>query len=136
MIQFYLLSILFNVVAGMALLGEDHGEENTVETGIRFSFQNETFRLLLGLFTMSIGLLKLLSPVQGDVPVVGDLVPAVAGLGSGFILLVDYYRNRTALVEERVLKITETVARNRRWAGFAAIVAAVLHFLFPHAFLL
>jgi hypothetical protein len=136
MIQFYLLSILFNAASGFVLLCGDSGEERVVEAELHFSFRNETFRLVLGILTMVTGLLKLLSPVQGDIPVLGDLVPALAGLGAGFIVVLGYYQDRSSLGDERSLKITETVSRNRKWVGFAALGAALLHFFFPQAFLL
>jgi hypothetical protein len=136
MIQFYLLSILFNAAAGFVLLRRDSGEESSLEREFRFSFRNETFRLVLGILTMVIGILKLLSPVQGNMPVLGDLVPALAGLGAGFITLLGYYQGRPGLDDERSSKITETVSRNHKWVGFVSLGAALLHFLFPQAFLL
>jgi hypothetical protein len=136
MIQFYLLSILFNAAAGFILLRGDSAEESSLEREFRFSFGNETFRLVLGILTMVIGLLKLLSPVEGNLPVLGDLVPALAGLGAGFIILLEYYQGRPGLDDERSSKITETVSRNRKWVGFVSFGSALLHFLFPQAFLL
>jgi hypothetical protein len=136
MIQLYLLSILLNAVAGFVLLNGDSGERSSLETDFRFSFLNETFRLVLGILAMVVGLLKLLSPVEGDMPVLGDIVPSLSGLGSGFIILLWYYQSRTGLDSVGSLKITETVSRNRKWVGFVALGAAALHFLFPRAFLL
>jgi hypothetical protein len=135
MIQFYFLSILFNTAAGFVLLKGDSGEESPLEREFRFSFQSETFRLVLGILTAVIGLLKLLSPVDGRIPVLGDLIPALAGLGAGFIILLEYYQNQSRL-DMGSSKITGTVSRNRKWVGFAALGAAAIHFLFPRAFLL
>ena len=45
-----------------------------------FSLKNENFALVIGILSAAIGLLKILSPIEGDVPVVGDLVPGVIGL--------------------------------------------------------
>ncbi|MDR0450929.1 MAG: hypothetical protein LBH26_06660 [Treponema sp.] len=136
MIQFYLLSVLFNAAAGFVLLSGDSGEESSLEAGLRVPFRNETFRLILGLLTMVAGLFKLLSPVQGATPVLGDLIPALAGLGAGFVVLLGYYGSRPVLDGERSSKIMETVSRNRKWLGFAALGSALLHFLFPQALLL
>ncbi|MDR1636837.1 MAG: hypothetical protein LBR93_05815 [Treponema sp.] len=136
MIQFYLLSILFNAAAGFVLLRGDSGEESSLEREFRFSLGNETFRLVLGILTMAIGLLKLLSPVQGNLPVLGDILPALAGLGAGFIILLGYYQSRSSLDDARSSKAAETVSRNRKWVGFVSLGAALLHFLFPQAFLL
>jgi hypothetical protein len=136
MLQLYLLSILLNAVSGFALLWGYSGEENALERELHFSFQNGTFRLVLGVLTLVTGLLKLLSPVRG-IPVLGDLVPALAGLGSGFLLLLASRQGRAGFDNDgQSLKITGTVARNRKWVGFAALGAAAIHFIFPQISLL
>jgi hypothetical protein len=136
MIQFYVLSILLNAAVGFVLIKGDSGEEDSLEKEFRFSFRSETFRLILGIVTVVIGLLKLLSPVNDGMPILGDLIPALAGLGAGSIVLLDYYQNQSRLDDEGTSKIAEIVSRNRKWAGFAALGAALIHFLFPQAFLL
>jgi hypothetical protein len=136
MIQFYFLSILLNAAAGFVLFTNNGGGGvSTIEAEIRFSLQNETFRLILGVAGAVTGLLKLLSPVQGDIPVVGDLVPAATGLVTGFILLFDYYHGRS-FFEEGDSRMTQIITVNRKWIGFAAMIAAILHFIFPQVLLL
>ncbi|MDR3160827.1 MAG: hypothetical protein LBU28_04350 [Spirochaetaceae bacterium] len=130
MIQFYFLSILFNVAAGYLLTVEDE-DDGVIETGLRLSANSETFRLILGVLTMVVGLLKLLSPTQGDIPIVGDLVPALLGLFSGFVLVFLYYRNKTSIESEKVDHLGRILSKNKRWLGFIAIASAALHFLFP-----
>jgi hypothetical protein len=136
MIQFYFLSILFNAAGGFVLFtNSGEGGGSAIEAEIRFSLQNETFRLILGVLSAVTGLLKLLSPVQGDIPVIGDLIPAAAGLTTGFILLYDYYHGRS-FFEEGDSKMTQIITVNRKWIGFGAMVVAGLHFIFPRALLL
>ncbi|MFP3089801.1 hypothetical protein LQZ21_05685 [Treponema sp. TIM-1] len=131
MIQFYFLSIFFNVVSGYVLAMEDKEREGLIETGPYFSLNNETVRLVLGILTLVSGLLKLLSSIQGDIPVIGDLLPAVLGLLVGFILVFDYYRTKTSIGSEKSELVEGIIAKNKRWLGFAAIASALLHFLFP-----
>jgi hypothetical protein len=136
MIQFYFLSILLNAAAGFVLFSNSgEGERSAIEEEIHFSLQNETFRLILGVLCAVTGLLKLLSPVQGEIPVIGDLVPAAAGLAAGFVLLFDYYHGRS-FIEEGDGKMKAVITVNRRWIGFAVMAAAVLHFVFPGVLLL
>jgi hypothetical protein len=135
MVQFYFLSILFNAAGGFILFTNGGGETSIPESEIRFSLQNETFKLILGILTVVVGLFKLLSPLEGDIPVVGDLIPAAAGLITGFILLFDYYRGRS-FFEDGDAKMTRIITVNRKWIGFAAMAAAVLHFIFPRVLLL
>ncbi|MDR1970903.1 MAG: hypothetical protein LBQ46_03185 [Treponema sp.] len=136
MIQFYFLSILLNALGGFLLFSNsEEGKGSAIEAEIHFSLQNETFRLILGVLCALMGLLKLLSPIEGDIPVIGDLVPAAAGLVSGFILLFDYYHGRS-FFEEGDGRMRELITVNRRWIGFAVMAAAVLHFVFPRVLLL
>ncbi|MDR2068798.1 MAG: hypothetical protein LBP71_02900 [Spirochaetaceae bacterium] len=131
MIQFYFLSILFNAASGYTLAMEDKDREGPAENGPCFFLNNETLRLILGILTLVSGLLKLLSSIQGDIPIIGDLLPAVLGLLTGFILVFDYYHTKTSIGSEKSELIERIIAKNKRWLGFAAIASAVLHFLFP-----
>jgi hypothetical protein len=136
MIQFYFLSILLNAVGGFVLFTNGgEGERSAIEDEIHFSLRSETFRLILGLLCALMGLLKLLSPVQGDIPVIGDLIPAAAGLAAGFILLFDYYHGRS-FFEDGDGRMKTLITVNRRWIGLAVMVTAVLHFIFPAVLLL
>jgi hypothetical protein len=136
MIQIYFLSILLNAGGGFVLFsGSGKGEGSAIENEIRFSLQNETFRLVLGVLCALTGLLKLLSPVQGDIPVIGDLVPAAAGLAAGFVLLFDYYHGRS-FFEDGDGRMKTIITVNRRWIGFIVMAAALLHFVFPGVLLL
>jgi uncharacterized membrane-anchored protein len=131
MIQFYFLSIFFNAVSGYVLVREDKEQDLVFETGPFFSLYNETIRLVLGILTLVSGLLKLLSSIQGDIPVIGDLFPAAFGLVAGFILVFDYYRTKTSIESEKSDLIERILIKNRRWIGFVTIASAILHFLFP-----
>ena len=99
-------------------------------------FSDRIFRLVLGILTLFVGLMKLLSVVHDDIPVVGDLIPALAGLSGGFCLLVEYYLEN-ASTELRLPGIIERLfVDDRKYIGWFCIVAAVLHFAFPDVLLL
>ena len=142
MVQFYFLSIVLNALAGYILISGD--ESGVLEFKGGFSLKDETFRLIVGILSVITGLLKLLSVIEGDVPVLGDLVPALAGFLSGFILIFEYYRNRSSLEKsvdaesesEYSERIDRILVRNKKIIGVAALAAAVLHFLFPKVLLL
>jgi hypothetical protein len=129
MLPFYFLSIVFNALAGYILAFGKEETDDAAEAGFRLSFNNETFRLVLGVGSLAIGFLKILSPVQGNIPVVGDLVPALTGLAVGFILVFEYYRNRASLESEQAEKVETLIKTYRKLLGFGALGAAVLHFL-------
>jgi len=137
MIQIYFLSIFFNVVAGYFLIsGGDDGLENRSRLSLA-PVKDETFKLILGILAIVTGLLKLLSPVEGDVPLIGDILPAAAGFASGIILMFEFYKSRSMdEVEGDASNFISVMSRNKKIVGFAVIVAAALHFLFPRALFL
>jgi hypothetical protein len=131
MIQIYFLSILFNGLSGSALIRNSDDDVAEPETGFRLSLQNEICRLILGAITILTGLLKILSSLRGDVPVIGDIVPALAGFLAGFILVFEYYRGRSTLEPEHTEKIEQVLIHNKKWIGYFALAAAILHFILP-----
>jgi hypothetical protein len=134
MIQFYFLSIFFNVLVGYILITGEEGNPLQIRPG--FSLRDETARLVVGILAMATGILKLLSSVEGDLPVLGDIIPAVAGFGAGFVLVFEYYRNHASLNDEKGESINQVLVRNKRIIGIIAMAAAALHFLFPTVLLL
>lgn len=137
------MSILFNAAAGYFLVSERDLEAGGVEIGLSRFLQNETLHLGLGILTVVTGFLKILSPAEANTPVVGDLVPALAGITAGFTLIVEFYRSHSTLnsdiksadfmstderSEEPSKKITGFLVKNRRMVGIVSIAAAVLHF--------
>jgi hypothetical protein len=129
MIQFYFLSIVLNALSGYVLIRDPKDEDSGLDTGFRWSLQNETTRLILGVLTIVLGLLKILS--SEDMPVIGDLIPALSGFLAGFALVFEYYRSRSTLEPEHTDKIERLLIHNKKWIGFFALAAAGLHFLFP-----
>ena len=135
MLQFYLLSVVLNVLAGYILIAGDN--DGVLEFKGGFSLKDETIRLVLGILSLLTGLMKILSVVEGDVPVIGDLFPALTGLLSGFILIFEYYRSRSSVeVSEHSERVDRILVSNKRIIGVAALIAAALHFLFPKVMLL
>ncbi|MDR1100127.1 MAG: hypothetical protein LBL28_06555 [Treponema sp.] len=134
MVQFYFLSILLNGLTGFILIRGGDDPEAAIETSIRFSLSNNTFRLVLGILITITGLLKILAPI--DIPVVGDLLPALLGLAAGFVLFFEYYRGQSTVESENMIRLEETIRRYKKWLGFALLASAALHFLFPRALFL
>lgn len=132
MYQFFFLSIVTNLLAGVTLAYDRIDEK--VNLSALFNpvlFQNSGFRLSLGLVTFVMGFLKLLSVTPGDVPVVGDLFPAVAGMLAGFSLAFQYYRERSEVESATAESLDRVFGRKSAILGIVAIVAGLLHFLLP-----
>ena len=132
MIQIYLLSVLTNLIAG-AVLSAD-GEEDRLRISSILNvvvIRSSGFRLVLGVTTFLVGFFKFLSVIYGDVPVVGDLIPALSGVIQGMILLVLYYRTRSDVSSPALDTIDRVFVSNRVMFGTAGVLIAILHFLFP-----
>jgi hypothetical protein len=138
MLQFYLLSVLLNLLTGLVLFFSfDHGEvTDGFETdGITriddpSLFENPTLRLVLGGADVVVGILKLFV-VTGGIRVFGDLLPVLGCLTGGIVLLINYVTTKSSLG----LKVTGLPHRlfveHPRYIGIGCMVVAVLHFVFP-----
>ena len=143
MLQFYFLSILLNLITGIILVygknlisGESPESKARGILGENAFFDDKTFRLVLGILTVFVGIMKLLSVVRTDVPVVGDLLPATAGLFGGYGILVEFYKTNSASELALPHWIDLCFVERRKYVGYACIAAAVLHFSFPDVLLL
>ena len=127
MLQFYLISVSLNALAGYYLFFRS--EISETQTGL--SLHNETVKLIVGILSALTGIVKLLSPIQG-IAVIGDFFPAVMGILCGFILIYEFYKNRATIDDaEQEEKVSGIILSNKKYIGAAALIFAVLHFIFP-----
>ena len=134
MLQFYFLSILVNLRVGAILVFSpvtQTTEENSSHSLTHLIFENKTFQLILGILTVFISIMKLLSVVPSDIPVIGDLLPAIAGLLGGGALLLEYYLTNTTKEVTLHPTVQKILIDNKKYIGYFCLAAALLHFLFP-----
>lgn len=132
MLQFYFLSILLNAITGFVLFFSDTaGTESSSECKLPSFVYDETFRLILGVLVSVTGFFKLLTAVRGDIPVIGDLFPALVGLAGGFTLLYEFYKTRSTIEDDTIHPFLQKIVNSKRYVGVACFVAAAFHFLFP-----
>ena len=158
MLQFYFLSILLNVLAGLVLVyasdftkkeadfapetaGDEEGSGESPESPASRLFKGAflddmTFRLVLGALSVLGGIMKLLSPVQNDMPVIGDLIPALSGLAAGAALLIEFYAVRNSLETSFPAFIQKIFVDGRKYIGVFCIIAGLMHFVFPRVLFL
>ena len=80
--------------------------------------------------------MKILSVFRNDIPVIGDLVPALAGLAGGAALLVEYYVSSSAADSTIPDNIQTVFIDSRKYIGVFCLLAGLLHFVFPQVMLL
>ena len=131
----YFLSILCNGIAGFLFVYGDvfEGKGDDAKSS---SFAGG-FKLIVGIVAAVTGVLKLLMPVRG-VPILGDLLPAVAGMVAGFMLVYGFYRDNVSKSDEsgKLETFGSALLVYKKPIGIACIAVAVLHFLFYGALFL
>lgn len=150
--QFYFLSIVTNLLAGLTLAGDYLATRFPGLQLLLPGLNRRTARLTIGGITAAVGILKLLvyaNPLQ--IVVVGDLLPALAGIVLGGSLVVTALRPTEEEAAEPdaaegsdpvvpadgpVEKTAHLALGYRVPVGLAGIAVALLHFLFPGAVLL
>ena len=131
MVQFYALSVFVNIFTGLLLSTDAKSEKMGILVKVSEVLQEKGTRFVLGLFAVLIGFFKILTPTAGDVPVVGDLFPALSGLAMGAVLLVDFFKTSSDVSSDTIDKVDSVLAGNRKYFGIAGILSGVLHFLMP-----
>jgi hypothetical protein len=133
MLPVYFLSITLNALAGFVLAFR---QKETSAEPLSFNLDSLTTRLLIGALCALIGFLKFLSPVvlsegKEQIPVLGDFIPALAGLCGGFILIFEFYSKRATIsLSPKMELLAEYVDKYRKTTGFVCMAAAILHLPF------
>jgi len=135
MLQFYFLSILANLLAGVALTSEYLAGRFPAFVPFRDLLSRRAYRASVGVLAAAVGFLKLLiRSSAADLPVVGDLIPALVGMAMGASLVLHVVREKADLPP--LGRLEKAALAYRVPLGFIGIVAAILHFLLPGALFL
>ena len=136
MLQFYFLSILLNFIAGYILFTNKTSQTENESLETKSIFKDKTFKLVIGILCCFTALVKLLTSFPGAVPILGDLIPSVAGLLGGASLLIEYYITQSPSEAKLNPKLETIFIANKKYIGILCILSALLHFLFPKVILL
>lgn len=137
MLQFYLLSVVMNIIAGIVLSAGFIDEKLSFVSGMKEYFDGKPgVKLTIGVITFIVGFFKLLSVIPGEVPIVGDLLPSLGGLIMGCALFLDYYKSRSSVASSFVDGAEKLILNNRNVVGISGIVIGALHFLLPRVLFL
>jgi hypothetical protein len=128
MLQFYFLSIATLVLAGVALIG---ASGRAVDREFTRLLNRTWVKIPLGVVAAAVGIVKFVVPTTAEsTAVVGDLLPALAGLAVGLALVVEAWVNRKAPSDE-AQKADRAASFYRIPLGVVSIGAGVAHFLVP-----
>jgi len=133
MAQLYLLSVVANIVAGLALSADYLGERLGFLSGWTRLRESRSTAITIGAVTAVVGALKLFVRSPGEtVPVAGDLLPALGGIALGLIILAETLR-KEGKTDKAVDKVTDVVLTYRVPVGIAGVALGLLHFILPSA---
>ena len=124
MLQFYFLSIFFNLMAGFVLV---NSQKHIIELP---ALDQKVFRIVLGVITAVTGVIKLFVVVNSKAVFFGDFLPAVAGMTGGLALFIEEDNENIAPWLRKVF------VTNKLIVGIACLAVALLHFVFPGALFL
>ncbi len=130
MVQFYALSVVVNLISGLLLAVGENEKKTSILIKLKELFDSKATKFSLGLLAVITGLFKILTPTSGDIAVVGDIFPDLAGFALGGILLLDFFRASSDSESEPNKTIT-IILDNKRFIGIAGLIAGILHFLMP-----
>jgi hypothetical protein len=134
--QFYLLSVVTNVLAGLALAGDYLGEKIAFLSSWKGIRERRGVLIAIGVSAAVVGILKLIFRSPGEsVYVAGDLLPALLGIVQGAALLAEGFRQRVES-SEPLESVSKVVLTYRVPLGIAGMVVAFLHFLMPRVLFL
>lgn len=134
MIQFYFLSVLLNILCGYALAAPAKESPSAILRGAQLMLSDKGLKLTMAILSAAVGLLKLLFALRGDIPVIGDFLPAIAGMAVGLTLLLEISDDaHLPFVRQGSLggRIEKILISYKVPIGYAGIIAGIIHFLFP-----
>jgi hypothetical protein len=132
MVQFYFLAICLNLIGGLVLAAPYFQDRFPGILSLRETILGKSsLRISLTSSLLIVGILKIISVFKGDVIIVGDFIPALTLLTSGFTLLIEYFSEHNEAEKGLIKKMDSIFVKHSSIVGVASIVAGSLHFIFP-----
>jgi hypothetical protein len=139
MIQFYLLSVLLNLLCGALLVSRSGTVALPLAQRPSPILEHCGKKKFIGILTILVGAQKLFYSLHGDLPFIGDLVPALGGILSGAAYLAGVHgtRKKEGRTAQGVFfRLRAWLSARRSFFGYFGMLSAVFHFLFPRVLFL
>ena len=131
MVQFYFLSIFVNLIGGLLLAGELLNKQFSKLDILQELFKAPTYLLSFSIVSAVTGIFKIISVYEGDVPVIGDIIPALISILIAVFLFISWQKSKEQEINTALEKTESLIEKYRNILGIAAIVVSLLHFFFP-----
>jgi len=137
MAQFYFLSVLTLLIGGTLAASDFLSDKMTSLSVLADLAERRSLMLTVGIVTAVVGVLKFFLRAPGDtVAVVGDLLPALAGIATGGVILIGQSKTRSVVGEELPEPPARSLVDYRDPIGLAGVLVGLLHFFFAGAVIL
>ncbi|NLM00080.1 MAG: hypothetical protein GX220_01315 [Treponema sp.] len=133
MMQIYFLSIALNFFVGLILIRDSlikEDEKKVIEK------KDSVIKIIVSVLAILTGILKLLNVIPGDIYVIGDLFPSLAGIVGGAALMFSYFVENTSVEIVPGQFLEKLFIKGKKYLGIACIIISILHFLFPKVILI
>ena len=131
MFQLYLLTVLTNILAGLALAGGFLSERFERFSEYTDFMDNSMYRVVLAGVSILVGIINLFNTYEGDIGFIGDLLPSLSGIITGVLLIAEYISNRREGAQDKATELAEKVGSFSgpylTIVGVSAIIIGILH---------
>ena len=133
MAQIYLLTVMILLIGGVSLSGERITRKMTWLQPLVGVLEGKSARWSVGSIAVIIGIAKLIFRSPGeDVPVAGDLLPSLAGIAIGLLLLFSAFKKKEEGEQQSTpLSFVDKALKARVAVGLVGVLISFLHFLLP-----
>ncbi len=132
MVQFYFLAVCLNILGGLILSAKYFSEKMPFLDQLKSLIMDKQYgRIIFVLLLVFTGVFKILSVTKVDIPVVGDLLPALSLFLLAALFSVDFLADRSQAEGTLIHRMEDFLVPYSRLIGVAAVVIGVLHFIFP-----
>lgn len=134
--QIYLLTVLANFLAGATLARTLLAEKIQAFKPLEEGLAKPAFQLVLGIVTALTGIFALFKFNPGDIVILGDLLPALAALLSGALLIAPYFSEKDQDSSGAMIALTTFAEKHGSIIGITTMSIALLHAIIPNALFL
>jgi len=133
MLQVYFLLVVSNIVVGLMLGASFFRDRFSSE--FFTAIQNRSVQKSFGLIAVLIGFFGLIAVLPDDLPILGNLLPALSSIIVGLALFIGEPSDEIVLPPWAELA-HQFIYHNNGIISIIAIVFGILHFIFPTALFL
>ncbi|OQY41072.1 MAG: hypothetical protein B6229_00140 [Spirochaetaceae bacterium 4572_7] len=131
MVQIYFLLILSNLIMGIILAKNYLNSKIETFSSINQLLSSEILQVTIGCIGTIVGLLALFLRFDGNMIILGDIIPAGIAIISGITLFIEYIAQEEENDSVIINSIKKVFLKNRTILGFSGIIVAILHFIIP-----